>query len=435
MISNQVVRFSTYRTRPRAASAPWWTGSPATVAPGVSAVGNGAVIDTVGKLQLSPSSNLVRSGDPSTWNKHGGGAYQPGTPGAWGSGDGVELRAAADLGGVPAWEMRTAGDVIGLAILDPAETAEQSAGTAIWLVVHGVRLTGTGDTVRFAIVDQDGGNWDGWEFQPAANNGHARGVDSPLVEAPTTAEDWSIEEIEAGVYRLTAKFTVASGQTLPAGWFATFGPGNDSESESLIFTRPMVVVDEPPAPDFWVPAGAARGDHVEVADAVAGGFPAAAGAVLRFTARRPVRDGTIAEIVGDNADGAGQLVVRLRIVGGAPQLWVSDTGGTSSRTGTAAADDWPSSREVEIAVEVGDDEVVLFVDGYAVTGAVLTRAPTALTAYRLGAEAGGANGTGARIEDARIADRAEASWARTLRKLATAEVSTYDLPGRLVVEV
>lgn len=433
MMTNQLVSFSLVETTPRVTSAAWWAGSPAALPAGVTAIGQAFLGDD--GLAIAPGVNRVRGeADLADYNKHGGGSYKGGTAAAWGSGD-VDVRTAAAWRGISRWELASDQPHKGLAITAETATAEVAAETAIWIVVHGFELTGTGDSLRLGLVNA-ATEWAAWEFNPAAGTaGDAITGDTPAdIALPASPSDWEIVELEAGVYRVAAKFTVPAGQTLAAGWFATFGPGRDRDIETIIFTKPMVFVGETP-PDFWVPPGAQPSDHVEIADPGANGFSTAPGSVLRLTAKRPPNDGTLVEIVGDNANGAGHAIVRLNIAGGAPQIWVSDDGGTSSRTGTAAAADWSDASAADIAVEVRKDEAVLFIDDYAVTGAVFTTRPTAITAYRIGAEAGGANGTGTRVEAASVADRADPSWSRGIRKLTTAEVASYDLPGRLVVEI
>jgi hypothetical protein len=437
MFSSQVVTFKDVSAPARddgGARHPWWTSPGPTFATGV--VGPTDVLfDGAGRLYLPGVTNRVRTTDPANWQAHVGGGYQNTVSGSWGSAASWELRTVPDVLGRSAWELRTDQNVKGLTLADPTTTPTLAAGQFVWLVVDGIDLQGAGGQVRLGIGHDGVPSWRAFEFDLAAGTGDAKGATFAALSDPGPGE-WSITDLGNGRHRLAVKWTIAAGESLPAGWWPTLGPGTDMVGNGIVFTRPMVFADEAPPGGLWVPAGTSPNGLVEVAAPGTTGHHTALPFALELTATKPASDGTLAEIVADNGTAAGNVLARLKIVGGSPQLWVSEDGGTTQRTATIAADTWTTTIERRLTLFVKRDEVVLFVDGRSVAGIALADAPTAVASYRVGAEAGGHNGTGAWITT--IADAADADVVADVVRMGTAaEIAamTPRLDGCLYLEV
>lgn len=437
MFSSQVVAFKNVgdtASTNRGARRPWWTSPGPTFATGVAGASD-PLFDGAGRLYLPAVTNRVRTTDPASWPAHVGGGYQNTVAGSWGSAASWELRAVPDVLGRSAWELRTDQNVKGLTLADPTTTPALAAGQFVWLVLDGIDLQGAGGRVRLGIGHDGVPSWRSFEFDLAAGTGDAKGATFAALSDPGPGE-WSITDLGNGRHRLAVKWTIAAGQTLAAGWWPTLGPGADMVGNGIVFTRPMVFVDETPPSGLWVPAGTLPNGFVEVAAPGTTGHHTALPFALELTTTKPATDGTLAEIVGDNGNGAGNVLARVKIVGGSPQLWLSEDGGTTQRTATIAAGTWTTTTARRLAVVVREDEVVLFVDGRSVAGIALAAAPTAVASYRVGAEAGGHNGTGAWITT--IADAAEAEIVADVVRMGTAaEIAamTPRIDGCLYVEI
>jgi len=255
-----------------------------------------------------------------------------------------------------------------------------SAGDKVFLRFPAIKGVdgAAAEAVWTTMVLGDGGAYKSWWY--ALTDGaymSTTGSMASFVNPPTT----EFTDNGDGSGELTITFE--ANQSVSSGWILGIGPfhGTQQTSTGIEFDDAQVLVGDT-SPHG---GGGGGGYGLVVADPSMGSHRAALPFVLRLEAAKPGSDATVAEVLGTTGGTAGDLVVRLVVASGSPQLTVSEDGGTTIYTATTPPAAWSSAAVVEM--RVADDAVELFVDGDRLTEIPLQDVPSAIDSYAVAATA------------------------------------------------
>ena len=241
----------------------------------------------------------------------------------------------------------------------------------------------------------DGGAYKSWWYDLAdgayiaATGSMASFVDPPTPEFTDKSD---------GTGEITITFK--ANQAVAAGWMLGISPYHTSNQTGtgIEFDDVQALVGDT-SPHG---GGGGGGYGLVVADPSTGSHRAALPFVLRLEAAKPGSDATVAEVLGTTGGAAGDLVVRLVVASGSPQLTVSEDGGTTTYAATTPPAAWSSSAVVEMRVAAA--AVELFVDGDRLTEIPLQATPSAIDGYAVAATVDGSATATMTLVDVQDAD-------------------------------
>jgi len=395
----------------------------------------GALAD--GVTSATAKHNVAVTSFPAGSDGVHGAAFQPGVVSDTGATAGATFDVGmvrADLAGIAGFRQTVealTSDVSGqggaqLVVTVPA----LAAGTHLWVRFAKLARPGGGQ-ICHNLVLADGGARGVVEIDHGAGtvttSGQHSAWDIAGIAAPT-GDDVTITDLGDGYHEVTLRYAVTA--DVPAGWTAYVSTPSATPDEVLEFTAPEIVANSASA--TWPGTDAT---YWTVADATVGGHHTALPVVLTTTTDKPSADGTLVEVVGDNAAATGHFRARVDMVAGALTLVVTENGGGDWLTATLPVPSWGSSAVV-LALRIESDEVVLFIDGYGATGLPLDAPPLAITGYAVGAQTDGSAPCAlapTAVTDASGLDVRGEQW----RVMTAAERAALpvELPGRIYAEV